>query len=224
MSIAYDTGVDGGLGIGVTSLTFSFTFTGLNGVIAVGARGTLTDGTDNITGVTFNGVAFTFVEHILADNISLRRSIAYWHLIGPPTGTHNIVVTGNAPDIIIAVAQSLTGVAQTGQPDNFSSNFTSGGGGNTVTTTHTTIADKCWTVAFNGNNGGAPAAGAGMTMRVADANGAGIGDSNGDITPPTSYSMTSNQGSANSSAQIMVSYAPFVAAVGSKGLTALGVG
>jgi hypothetical protein len=62
-----------------------------------------------VTGVTYNGVAMTSLGSAL--NGDVRVEVFY--MKAPPSGAHNIVVTGAVPTDITASSISLTGVDQT---------------------------------------------------------------------------------------------------------------
>jgi hypothetical protein len=83
-----------------------------------------------------------------------------------------------------------------------------------LATSLTPAADNCWIALMEHARGATPTAGAGATLRVADAANTtwGLFDSNGPITPPSSYSMTTNRASATfATGHILASFAPISA-------------
>lgn len=222
MAIAFDTATDGGLVNPGTSLSWSHTCTGANLALLVGVRST-TAVTDNVSGVTYNGVSCSLLAHV-SGSMGLARATSLWLLLGPATGANTIVVSGTS-DVIMAEAGSYTGVKQSSQPDATGTNtsFVTA-----VTVSLTTIADNCWVVAVFGNNGGTPTAGSGTTFRVTSANGIGFGDSNGVVHPAGSYSMTATQAGSSADTGVAASLAPAGGAAPSlfrtPSLSGLGVG
>lgn len=92
----------------VASITWSHTCTGVNLVLYVGVHEAY--GVDNVSGVTYNGVAMTRVK----DSFVATGCYVY-RLIAPATGAHDIVVTFSSTlDRGKAVgAVSVTGANQT---------------------------------------------------------------------------------------------------------------
>lgn len=94
-----------GTGTGAT-VTVSHTVGGTNRLLLVGVA---INGSETISGVTFNGVALSLL--IDASDV---QAFQVWYLIAPATGAHNIVVTKSAavnPCVLSAV--SLVGAHQT---------------------------------------------------------------------------------------------------------------
>src|SRR5205809_294622 len=105
MPIAFDAVVDGGLTNVTTTHSYAHTCAGSDRLLLVAVLIGAT--ADDVTGVTYNGVAMTRVGTI-AD--SLRRVYLY-ELVGPASGTHNVVVSTGTNQLIIAGSASYTGVA-----------------------------------------------------------------------------------------------------------------
>lgn len=144
MAIAHDNSTSASQASG-TSLTFSHTVSGSNRILFVSAYGGA-DGTD-ITGMTYNGVAMTFIAKAkYAANNSYMHT---YYLIAPATGANNVVVSYNINARMGAIASSYTGVKQTGQPDAF--NKTEQGNATSITTNVTVVATGCWI--YCGNEG-----------------------------------------------------------------------
>ena len=206
MPIAFDTAVDGSLVNPGTSLTWSHTHTGNNLLSLVSVFGD-TQGGDvdgsKITGVTNNSVSMTELARVLPSG---DRWLYLFYLLAPATGAHNIVVSASSSIVIAGQSASYTGVKQSGFPDNSTTNTA-----NTaldITTSLATSANNCWTFLATKNSIGASAADTGSTLRISNANGMGIYDSNALITPAGSYSMKVNIGSLANWAAIMASFAP----------------
>jgi hypothetical protein len=203
MAIAFDASTDGGLVNPNSSLTFSHTCSGADRCLFVGVRSRLST-IDQVTGVTYNGVAMTPVVQIAGDTTS-KRCVSLWMLVNPDSGSNSVSVSGSASDVIIALAASYTGVLSTGQPDATGSNTTVG---TSISTSVTTVADNCWMVSVVGNNVGTLTGSPGQTLRQNSSNGIAMGDSNAAITPAQSYNMQATIGSSTDLAIAMASVAP----------------
>jgi hypothetical protein len=210
MAIAFDAATDGGFSTG-TSHTFAHTCTGSDRLLFVGIAGDHPSGSDDITGVTYNGAAMTLVAK--EANAGLDRILYLYVLIAPATGANNVVVSATNVHDIFAGAVSYTGAKQTGQPDNSTTNV-SGASPTSLTTSLTPVADSCWTIVMAGsyaaNN--APTAGTGSTRRTYDGTFGtwGLFDSNAAISPAASYSMTTGYPvpASNPIGHVMASFAP----------------
>ncbi len=205
MAIALDTSVDGGLVNPGTSITWAHTCSGINRILFVTAFGNI--GTDVITGATYGGVAMSLVNKIQCPT---DRWVYLFSLINPLTGANNVVVSASGSIAIAGQSASYTGVKQTGQPD-ANNTGTAVKPATSITVSVTTGANNDWTV-FGGKNDvlGAMTAGTGSTVRQA-ANGLGLFDSNGAITPAGSYSMTVNTGATPADfGMVIASFAPDV--------------
>lgn len=195
MSNAFDVATDGGV-ITSTSLSWSHTCSGLLRFLVVGFNGDSVGGADDITGVTYNGVAMTLgVKKINAT--SGDRMLYLYYLIGPASGANTVTISCSSSHNLSGGSVSYTGVKQSAQPDATITNF-SGSTATTLTTAIVTSANNSWAVLLEGgyDNNNPPTAGAGLTIRKSDGTfGAwGLFDSNSDITPAGSYSMTTNRG------------------------------
>jgi hypothetical protein len=204
MAIAYDNATDGGNNGGATnSLTFAHTCSGSDRILYVGFAGDTS--TDDITGVTYSGVSASLVGKI--QNTSNRWAYLY-RLVGPASGSNNVVISCTATHYLIGCATSYTGAAQSGQPD---ANTTNSASANSLTTSVTTIADNCWAVMMghSGFTGSPLTAGANTTRRVSDAafGVTNLFDGNAAVTPAGSTSLAYSAGNTFSVA-IMESFAP----------------
>src|ERR1700722_9362624 len=104
-------------GTGTSTLSFAHTTANTaNRVLLVGVSLNITNApTTALTGVTYNGVALTFVgAHNDANN---TRRVEMWYQLAPSTGTHQVIVTINIPAAVsvgmVAGATTFTGVDQT---------------------------------------------------------------------------------------------------------------
>lgn len=193
-------------------ITLSHTCTGSNLLLIVGTRSD-DESTNPITGVTYNGVAMTQLPtHSPKAYDSGSGRLTLWYLFAPATGANTIsIATSPATSGMQVYAASYTGVAQSGFPDASTSNFNSSAASGSNTTTITTVAANAWALVMHANdNGAGSTAGSGATIRVKTGAG-GLYDSNGALAAG-SHSMTVNLTVANPNGQIMVSFAPFVAA------------
>lgn len=202
MAIAFDT--SSYLNFATTSGTLAFTCTGSDRLLLVTTANE--GGANDVTGVTYNGVALTEIGTAVQKG-STGRYLRLWGLLNPASGANNVVVsrTTGAADMWCLVA-SYTGVKQSGLPDaNTTQQFTA----TTVTTSLTTIADNCWTILI-GYGDRAQTASTGSTFRQNNTSGAyQLYDSNAAITPAGSTSMSWTQADSTASCTAMISIAPF---------------
>lgn len=101
MAIAVDTNTVAEEEAGATSKTFSHTCTGSNLVLVVA---TVSSGSADPTGVTYNGVAMT-----KAVGLGAALNTSLWYLANPATGAHNVVVTYAASTKFGVCSTSFTG-------------------------------------------------------------------------------------------------------------------
>lgn len=200
MAIAFDSATIGGFTT-TSPLTFSHTVSGSNTILIIGCtRGTT--GT-TITGVTYNGIAMSFLAEATASGVS---AIRLYSLISPSTGANSVSIAFTGGGNTTGVSSSYTGVKQTSFPD--SSNTVSNNAMNLSLST-TVVGSNCWLVSTGGTAGAAWSAGTGSTARANDTSDAVvIGDSNGTISTG-SQSMTWNT-TSTSDCGVIVSLAPFV--------------
>jgi hypothetical protein len=118
----------------------------LANTIAVFTAGNL-NGTSNITGVTYGGVAMTLA--VQATPVS--RTVTVYYLVGPPAGSQPIVITGGNGDTRSNIA-TYSGVSQASPLD-----FTNSKGstGTTVTFSETSTLDNVLMIMV-GASGGDP--------------------------------------------------------------------
>jgi len=160
-SIGYDTATS--TQGSASSFTWSHTTTGSNRLLVVGVAIRDT-GNPTVSSITYGGVGLTFIR---ADTLlgSVRSEL--WYLVGPASGSNNIVVTLSSSANAAMGAVSLTGVEQSSPLDAHN-----GGTGTSTapSTTVTTVSDNAWVidnVAFRSTGTNAPTAtaGSGQTER-----------------------------------------------------------
>lgn len=107
MAVAYDAGSNfGGGQAGATSKTWAHTCSGSDRILIVFVTLSPGAGALDPTSITYNGVALSKLGSV--DGSSSR--IGLWYLIGPATGTNNIVVTFASATAWYSWAGSFTGV------------------------------------------------------------------------------------------------------------------
>lgn len=152
-------------------------------VVSIARNDDTTTAPDDVTGVTYDGVAMTRLV-ALDGNGDGRFLYSYLYGLANPTpGTHNVVIslTGSTGSRAYSITASYAGVRQTGQPDATASITASIG--NPVSTTLTTVADNSWIVASAADNN-PPYTGSGvLTTRGGGTNASSLLDSNGALTP-----------------------------------------
>lgn len=208
MAIAFVAAADGGNAT-ATSLTFSYTCgSGSNRLLIVAVIGDLS--VDDVTGVTYNGVAMTLIDKQLVVSGG-ERILYFYYLLNPSSGANNVVVSASSSHFLAALAADYTGVSAL---DNSTKN--EAGSVTSLTTSLTTVANNCWTMlavdGYSGNS--APTAGTGSTRRTFGAafGNVGLFDSNAAITPAGSYSMSTGYPGSTGIGHVMASFAPVSAA------------
>ncbi len=170
------------------------------------------DNGDTTTGVTYNGVAMTFIAKVkhAADSTYIYK----YYLVAPAAGTHDIVVsyTGTG-QWVRAVGATITGAMQTGQPDasgTHTANDIAAGAG--YTTNIVTVADNCWVSLAVRNSGGTIGASTNATLvNGADALGTESYDKLG-ATPAGSIDLIVTNGTAGATqmSSVIASFLPYV--------------
>lgn len=208
-SIAFVNAADGGYNGGSGPLTFSYSVgVGTNRLLVVPVAAD--DVSDNITGVTYSGVAMTLAGKIAPAGAS-QRWVYLFYLLNPASGANNVVVSTSGT-VVLAGAADYTGVKQSAQPD---ATTTNGGTAITsITGTLTTTADKCWTILCEQHTfDNLPAeALSGATRRTFEASFGSwtLFDSNAAVTPAGSTSMvvTTHNSPGTAETIVMASFAP----------------
>lgn len=114
-AIALDTSASGSVGAGTTTVTLtSYTVTGSNTVMFVGANDQANSGAGwatNVTGITANASALTRISGNFVDSGPYGNNTSLWGKLSPASG--NVVATrSNAADGFMVGAETLSGVDQ----------------------------------------------------------------------------------------------------------------
>lgn len=210
MAIARDAYSIAGRSAGLTR-TLSHTCTGSNLLLLAWVEEYGTNASDNITGVTYNGVAMTRIAFPTAAGGSVLRWYLY-ALLAPATGTHNIVATGTYSGSQIGIyAVSYSGVKQTSNPDVVVTQSQSNS--SPLTLSLTTVADNAWFVGGVCTDGTTPTANSNCTVINNSTDNFNVFEYNSNPKTPTgSVSMSVNVSSTNnwSSYGAGVSIAPYI--------------
>lgn len=178
MAIAFDATSQGSNNTG--TLTVSHTCSGSNRALVVHCAKDY----NNISGITYAGVSMTRV----VTGGSGGEASSLWYLNAPTSGTNDIVASFTPTPALYITAASYTGVKQTGQPQETTSNQVTG---NISLTIDTSPTDNCWGVIGSKDQANGVTAGAGTTMR-GTYNISTLGDSNGAKTPAGNLTLTLN--------------------------------
>lgn len=195
-----------------TSCTISYTVgSGTNRLLLATAGVNYTNPADEISGCTYNGIAMNKIVGVV---VAERWVDGFW-LLNPASGSHNLVCSFTFSEPFSAIeAADYTGVAQSGQPDNSTTNS---GVSTALTTSLTTVADNCWTFFFGAKDydGNTWLAGSGSTLRGYENTYSSFAlfDSNGPVHPAGSKSMTITETPSSSITfgGVMASFKPAVA-------------
>ena len=106
MSVTVDA-VTNGVFTNGTTVTFAHTVSGADRELQVSVH----VHTQPVTSVTYNGVSLSLLRQEVESSQGTNTEV--WHLIAPPTGTHNVVVVIANSNNFGVVAISLNGVNQT---------------------------------------------------------------------------------------------------------------
>lgn len=169
MAITTDATSESAYNSDALTVTWSHTVSGSDRLLVVGVSMSLWDSPQEVTGVTYNGVALTRLRR---DLVSTVMSSEIWYLVAPETGTHDIVVTKNDTEFgAKAGAVSFTGVDQT-NPMNAHNGGDGDGLDNTVSTTVTTTVDDCFLfdTLLLANNDPADVTNGGATVQWSESN------------------------------------------------------
>lgn len=198
MAIAFDSS-SGTLGSSVTSLTVSHTCSGSNRVLIAGLY--LASG-DNVTSVTYNGVAMTQAIKV---NRTGTEFIYLYYLANPATGANNLVANFSSDSTPALEGASFTGAKTTGIPD--SSNSATGGT-SPISVSTTTVADNSISVLLARNGSGPYTASTNSTL-ANDQSHTALFYSSSLQTPPGSANMQVTYTGGATWAGAMLSLAPF---------------
>lgn len=209
-AIAIDATANGG-GTTATSISWSHTTTGSNRILFVGFR--FASATNDVTSVTYNGVAMTAITCSAAPQAAQFACLYY--LVAPATGLNTATVNLSSSVRVEPVSISYTGASQTGVPDATSVATTTAS--NSVTATLTTVANNSWVVGYGYSSGATITEGnAGTVVEVRNSNaGFGMIDKNGAVSPvgATSTAITAAGADGTFAGIWSASFAPAAAAV-----------
>lgn len=195
MSIAFDAASTTNTG-SATSLTYAYTCTGANGILFVGVAVTA----NSVTGATYNGVAMTLVDNrSLSGDAAGFTNILLFVLVGPATGSNNVVISASGSITFNSRAVSYTGVKQTTLDAHATAGPTSGI--TSLTATVTSVASGCWVVAYFRDDQASLIAGTGTMMR-GSASQIAFGDSNAALIAGSNSLQATWTGSGNAAACI----------------------
>lgn len=139
-----------------STVTWSHTCTGSNGVLVVHLYA---ESGNTVTGVTYNGTAMTLgVKATTSFNVTTYT----YFILGPTTGAHNIVASygSSSTGLMYGIGASYTGVKQVSQPDVTAS--TSNSSVTSLSVSPTTTVNNDWIVGggYGGNATGFAGTGA----------------------------------------------------------------
>lgn len=218
MAIAADSSADGGTAFSASN-TWSHTTAGANLILWIlfaivsDASGTQ-DPASGVQTVTFDGVAATEVGHTTQGAGAFTQANFLFALANPNVGAKTVSIgTSITPFAVIGQSASYTGTA--GTVDN--SNTGTQASATSLTVAVTPSAANCWTIFATKNNNGSASAGTGSNLVLANANGAGIFDSNGTVAAGVPYSMQATVGLAARWDGVIASFGP-AGGGGSRGL------
>jgi hypothetical protein len=145
MAIARDSNLDFLNENDDSGLTQTRAFNNVAGnLLLVGVRKRSSNGNNNVTGVTYNGVAMTLVDRQFFQ--SGTNDMQLFYLLNPATGTHNVVLTYvNVADDHGFAAVSYSVVKQSAFPD---ATHKTTGNSTTVSDTITFVNTPAWVVMF----------------------------------------------------------------------------
>ena len=202
MAIAFDAAV-AQQDNSTSTQTISHTCTGSNLLLLVGFITNNT--TDIITGVTYASVAMTRQQEQASNDNGFRNYV--YSLLGPATGTNDVVVSASSASLLWTSVISYSGVSQTGFPD---AKVSGTGEDTNWSRSHTTVADNSWVYAHL--RGGAAITFSSPDTERADAGQGSAGDSNAAVTPAGAYTINGTIGDATNNIIISLSFAPATAA------------
>jgi hypothetical protein len=185
-----------------TSISNNHTCTGSDLALVVLAW--TSSGSDDVTSVTYNGVAMTQVDK-LSDG---SGSMYMYLLLNPATGTHSITVNTSGATFISFGGASYTGVKQTAQPDAHDTKTT--GASTSFTLPLTTVANNCWVIGGAWHNGFAITVGTDTVQRSQPDSHITLADSDA-AEPIGSFTLNFSTGSSTGNWKgLVLSLAPVV--------------
>lgn len=202
MAIAFDAAV--AAQTDSTDPTWSHTCTGSNGLLVVTG-----DAAADYTSITYNSVALTKAVTVTS---ALTTRIQIWYLLNPSTGANTIVVTGGNGR---CQSSSYTGVGSIDATASVADSARVGAGN--ITVALSVVATGCWVVGNNEDTTLNPTGGVIITARRGGETvygGGRVGDSDATVSTG-SIAVGYSYAGSNTASIVCMSFAPFVAAVGS---------
>ncbi len=222
MAISVDNDANLGDNGGTTaSLTVPYTVSGSNGLLVLCLIGDVIAGNDDISSVTYNGVAMTLVDKNITGFPSgsgpFARMQYLYYLLNPATGSNSLVVTAGSTHYLLACGISFNGV---GTIDTSAKQWAPVVTDQTLTTGITTGLDNAWVVigenGYNSDNS-SPTTDGLITTRF-DVAGATFGQPGifhnavKPLTPAGAYTFTTNRAVGNAlgipMCHILLSFGP----------------
>lgn len=205
MAIARDA-TSAGDSSGANSTTFAHTNTGSNLALFVGVM--CEDG-DNVTGVTYNGVAMT--QLLKRTN---TRTYYIYGLKAPATGANNVVISrSTTTGALVGISVSYTGVHQTLSLNHSTASADISAASSFALNTTTTVANA-WALAFfradNANNNITAGTGEYLVNTYGDTTykRQGLIDTNGAITPAGTEELNASFPAGSNGSVVAVSFLP----------------
>lgn len=191
-AVAYDNGSATRVG-SATSLTYAVTVgsTGNEGIVVQAMQNS---GSDNNTGITYNGSALTKLNGYFPAGFMWVYEYAGY---APTMGSNNVVVTDSSTSFIASAAMVYSGIAQSGNFTGFTTSTASSV--TSLSDTVTTTADNSYVVGFGEVISGAnPSAGTATIRRVINTSDGNSGfDSNAVVTPAGARAIQMTVGSSD---------------------------
>lgn len=221
MAIEFDA-VGGGGNANAATLSWSHTSSGADRLGIVTFLGDLMTGADDISGVTWGGVAMTLIAKLTTHpSYSSNPRMSYlYYILGQGTGSQTVEITAGSSHFLGGLSASYTGVKQSGQPDAFTTEQSPGEDDTSLNTALTTIEANCWIIGASSGYTSSPNTNT-PPFSTGDPNAERRGfeaefgsialfDSNGFVTAPGAYSFTIERSAAPHVGihNIMASFAP----------------
>lgn len=177
MAIARDATSGVVVGSATGSLTTAHTISGSDRALIVHCLSN--NGSNPITGVTYNGTSMTKLSTFTRTGESF--AVDQYGIAAPDTGTNNVVITASGTATCVETGISYTGVDQTTP---FPTTSTAIGNSATISDSLTVSASNSWIFAGTRTGGAQPSAtGTNYTRQVSNAsNGVHAGDSNAGLS------------------------------------------
>lgn len=190
--------------------TVTMSTTGTNQLLLIGVYDTV--GSMSATSVTYGAQSLTKISQRNGGGAGPALGLSAWYLLSPAISSGTATVSTNSTGSTAFIAQSYTGVSQSGFPDASSTQFRSTSAANGSIDT-TTMADNAWVAAFLGEAANQPTAGSGTVARQTSSSGFGGFDSGAPVTPAATKTLNFTFNTGGGFTAIGVSFAPATSAV-----------